>query len=265
MLALRELQERFFATLVRPHGTPAEATVVGLVEGRGALGSDARLEIYARMYCARIIDALAEDFPRLAATIGAERFDELAHAYLARWPSTHPSLRHAGRHVADFLGEACAVDLPPFVRDLARLEWMRLEVFDARDALPLTLDDLRAVAPQDWGAMRLRLVPAIRVLDAAWPVHEIWATEDAAAARETWRPAETHLRVWRKEFAVYQAAMDDTERTALAALADGASFADVCERLARSLGAESAAAEAAALVLRWVEDGILAGPGGAGR
>lgn len=260
MRDLRELQERFYATLVRPHGTPPYPTVVRLVAGGGRLAPEARLEIYARMYCARIVEALAEDFPRVVSVVGGERFDALAHAYLHRWPSTHPSLRYAGRHFADFLAAASDESMPPFLADLARLEWTRLEVFDVVDAPALTLDDLRRLAPERWGTLRLRCGPALRVIETRWPVHELWAAADARGWDPDRRPAATAIRVWRKEFAVYQAPMDETEQAALDAMGSGATFGGICERLAWSLGGEQAAQEAAGLLLRWIEDGILAGP-----
>ncbi len=80
----------------------------------------------------------------------------------------------------------------------------------------------------------------------AWPVHRLWA--DAAALV----PARTALRIWREGFFVYQTAMDPAEEAALDRLVAGEPFAAVCEGF-------DAPAEAAALLLRWIEDGIIAG------
>jgi hypothetical protein len=264
MLALRELQERFFAALTRPHGAAAagalDPVLADTVRRQGKLDAAERVEIYARMYCARLVDALAEDFPRMTVLLGEARFDEIAHAYVAACPSTHPSLRHVGRRFAALLA-SLAKDghVPPFLPDLARLEWARVEVFDAADAEPLGSDDLRAIPPSAWPGLRLALVPALRVLQVAWPVHRIWA--DAAAEGGTPASALAEdgvLRVWRdRELTVHQARMDAIEWAALSRMTAGEPFAAVCEAVAAA-APEHAAREAGALLLRWAEDGILA-------
>jgi putative DNA-binding protein len=239
---LRELQAAFWRSLTS--GT-AEASLLGRIRSTPALRADERFEIYARMYRDRVVDALREDFPRVAAILGDDRFKALAASYLATHPSAHPSLRHVGRELPNFIARSVTAGLPAFLADLARLEWARGDAFDAPDVEPLGLDDLRAVSPEDWGGLRFALVPAATVLVADWPVHEIWeAGEGAVLARRT------AVRVWRKGFAVYHAAMDGPEETALRHVRAGEPFATICEVL-------ETPDEAAGLLLRWVEDGLI--------
>jgi hypothetical protein len=260
MPSLRELQLAFFAAL----GTGAAGTtepdvaLLAAVDGGGTLDACARVDVYAQMYWMRIADALLEDFPRLAALVGDARFHTLARTYLVATPSRHPSLRYVGDGFADFLATHAADDLPPFAADLARLEWARLDVFDAPDAAVLTLADLRCVVPEEWAGLRLRAVPASTVLTLAWPVHTIWAAENAASG--VWEPAATTLRVWRDEFHVYQSSMDSAEAAAFAALRAGGTFGDVCAAIGSAVPAERAAEHAGALLLRWIDDRVLAAP-----
>ena len=238
---LRELQAAFWRSLTS--GSP-EASLLGRIRSTPALRADERFEIYARMYRDRVVDALREDFPRVAAILGDERFKALAASYLATHPSAHPSLRHVGRELPSFIARS-ATGLPAFLADLARLEWARGDAFDAPDVGPLGLDDLRAVSPEDWGGLRFALVPAATVLVADWPVHEIWEAGEGAVL-----PGRTAVRVWRKGFAVYHAAMDGPEETALRHVRAGEPFATICEVL-------ETPDEAAGLLLRWVEDGLI--------
>src|SRR5207253_769134 len=147
-------------------------------------------------------------------------FADLARGYVAAHPSTEPSIRHLGRALPAFL----AGYQPAYLVDLARLEWTRLEVFDAPDATPLTAADLRRIAPEDWPGLRFTLVPACARLVTRWPVHRLW--DDAAAPLA---PARTALRVWREGFLVYHTAMDPAEEAALDRLVAGEPFAAVCE------------------------------------
>ena len=105
--------------------------------------------------------------------------------------------------------------------------------------------------------LRLGVVPALTVLDVAWPVHRIW---EAEAASETWQPEEIVLRVWRQRDLVFQAPMDPVEQRALERVRRGDDFSGLCEGLAGLVPTDEAPRTAGALVLRWIEDGLLRGP-----
>jgi hypothetical protein len=225
------------------------------------------------MYRARLVDVLREDYPRVAAILGDADFAALACRYLARHPSTHPSVRHVGRHFADWIAGEAAV--APHLADLARLEWARVEVFDAVDAEPLRMADLEPLPPEEWPTLRLRLIPACLMLESAWPVHEIWASADpeadADAPADAWAGAEgaaergqrawtrepAVVRVWREGFSVSHAAMGPDEQRAFPVLARGEPFAEICAAIEDGLDADTAARQVGAILLRWLEDGLI--------
>lgn len=260
MLPLRELQLRFFDALARGLADPAappaplHAGLLSLVRGHGPLGPADRLQIYTDMYRSRLLDVLREDFPRVLAVLGEADFAALAGRYLARHPSTHPSVRHVGRAFADHV--ATGTSPRPFLADLARLEWARVEVFDAPDPEPLRLCDLATIAPADWPALRFRPIAACRIVEAAWPVHEIWAAAAAGPPESAFEPAPTTIRVWREGWSVSHAAMGPLEVRAFGALQRGEPFGDVCA--VADAEPETAAREVGSLLLRWLEDGLLA-------
>jgi len=257
MLPLRELQLRFAAALA-----PAATTdpgLLALVSARGALAPAQRLEIYADMYRARLVDVLREDFPRTLAHLGDDAFRALADRYLAQHPSTHPSVRHVGNQFADFLDGQ--VPVPPWLADLARLEWARVEVFDAPDAEPLRLADLKSVPPADWPALQLWPIPACRVVESPWPVHDLWTAGDVDFGQPLPDgPRPSAVRVWREGFSVSHAAMGERERRAFALVQRGEPFARLCAALEDDFDPEAAAREVGSLLMRWLEDEILAGP-----
>ena len=109
---LRELQHLFWGSLVGDPGDPGIAPdLAEAVAPSSTLDSAARIEVYADAYFSRLLDVLREDFPRLSALLGPERFEELARDYLRSHPSEHPSVRHLGRAMAGFLERR--MDLPP--------------------------------------------------------------------------------------------------------------------------------------------------------
>jgi hypothetical protein len=252
--SLRELEEEFFQALARDPGAPAPAAALLDVVAPGArLSPAARVGVYADMYFWRLLDVAREDFPRTAAVLGEDAFRTLVHDYLVRHPSTHPSLRHLGGGLPAFLAGAPPSGAPPFLPDLARLEWTRVEVFDASDAPALRLEDLRAVPADEWPALRFAPVPALAVVASDWPLDRAWQeaggeTPPAALPRER-----SVLRVWRDGFLVHHARVDAREEEALAHLVAGDTFAEICD------GFDDPAA-AGALLLRWLEDGIVLAP-----
>jgi hypothetical protein len=256
MLSLPELQAAFLRAVVGDDPVDAAAPNDALsaeIAAREPLTPRERVQIYARMYGARLVDALAQDFPRVAAVLGQERFHDVAHAYVSACPSRHPSLRWFGARFPEFLTTSAVG--PEFLADLARLEWARVMVFDAPDAGLLSVDALRRVPPDAWGRVRLQVVQALEVLRVQWPVHAIWdgpaAAPPAGKAREIW------LRVWRQGDGVYQAPIDVAERIALGHVRAGDDFGTLCNGLAAVMAPGEAAAVAGALVLRWIADALL--------
>lgn len=249
-LALPELQRLFFQ---RIGGAPADPALLAAVAPSPTLDSDGRLGVYADAYFWRLHGVLRDDYPKVAAVLGPDALETLARDYLAAHPSDNPSARHFGRHLAAFLdGRA---DVAPFLPDLARLEWARVDAFDAPDARALTLADLRTTAPEDWPGLRFVAQPSLIVLRSAWPIHAVWASPEGTP----FTPAETVVRVWRApDWRVLHGPMDAAEERALGALTAGEPFAVLCETFAY-LEPEAAARETAALLARWVEDGLLAG------
>ena len=246
--ALRELQQLFFRAL-RGESAPGLRDVV---RSTPALDADHRLGIYADMYFWRLRDLLADDFEKTAAALGDEAFTATARAYIAAHPSGHPSVRHVGRRFTAHLHAHLPAGAPPWAADLAALEWARVETFDAPDVVPLRPADLATVAPADWADLRFTTVAALTLVDSAWPVHRAWETPDAEL-----QPEPTAVRVWRQDHVVYHCAVDVPEREALRRLMAGDPFGVICDAFA-DLDGDDAGAAAGALLLRWVEDGLIA-------
>ena len=212
---LRELQEAFWRAL---GCSPRDPGLLALIRPSATLAPAERLAIYSQMYIARLREVLEEDYPRLAAALGADAFDAVVRDYLAAHPPTHPSVRHVGQHFPDFLAAHAAV--PPFASDLARLEWTRVEVFDAPDVPPLDPERLKTIPAETWPRLRFVAVPALALLTADWPIHRLWEEPTAVPPP----PGFTALRVWRSGWKVHHACMEPREASALRALTAGATW-----------------------------------------
>ena len=178
--SLRRTQELFWRLITAPEGIGAglkELTHSGSIgpekldllfsggSGDEATGPSAadRLDIYANMYFYRLLDTLKEDYPSVRAAVGDDRFHNLVTDYLLQYPSSHPSLRYLGEHLQRFLSRYALGREYPYLADLARLEWDRVEMFDAADATPVSREDLARLPQDRAGQARFTLVPACRV------------------------------------------------------------------------------------------------------
>jgi hypothetical protein len=145
----------------------------------GLLGASRRLEVYADAYIARLHDVLADDYPKLRATLGPDAFRELAAAYVRARPPTSFTVRDTGVELPRYV--AARDDLPTWTGDLAALERARVEVFDGADAEPLTREALAATPIEQLPELALTLVPASALVPLGWTVDDVWsALEDEA-------------------------------------------------------------------------------------
>lgn len=279
---LRRVQELFWQLVTAPEGAAAGAAALCragelasedlsfLVRDAGRLGPVERVDVYANMYFYRLRDSLAEDFPRLARRIGAARFHNLVTDYLLAHPSRHFSLRELGRALPGFLDAHVLAEAFPALADLARLEWARLEVFDAAPARPLTRAELLARAGAAGPAgVALRLVPAARLLRLDASVPDLWKSLDpaqAAALAGAGAPRGARgVLVWRRGFAVLHRPLAPDEEAALRRLAGGVSLAGLGESLLEDgADADRTPERLAALLEQWTRDELLGELGGSG-
>ena len=153
-----------------------------------------RLAIYHHAYRARLVEALCSNYPVLAKLLGAESFAQLGAAYIDAHDSSSFSVRHYGNALSTLVKT-------PFFVDLARWEWAIADVFDAADAVPVTVRTLTAIAPEEWSELRFGFHPSTRRLALTSNAVHVWKAVSADAeppARSTDVEPTTWL-LWRRE------------------------------------------------------------------
>jgi len=230
------------------------------VRGNARESAETMFGIYRHAYCARLVEALGNDLPGLKALMGDEAFDTMARAYVARHPSRHPSIRWAGRHLAEFLATETPYRDEPWFADMARFDWALAFAFDAADAPAAGLADLVGVPPEFWGGIRLAFHPTLDVFRISTPVDDArpQLLEDAGVRPDRAARCERAIMAWRIGHDVKFRAVDMLEFSALQAMRDGAAFGELCELVAREVDLETAPLRAAQILQGWLEWGIVA-------
>jgi hypothetical protein len=130
-----------------------------------------RVGVYREMYWLRLREALSVDYPALKKYLGDERFDQLCDAYCRKHPSHSYSLNRLGDHFPRFIA-ASPMKRRAFLTDLARLELMMTEVFDAGETQPLSKAGIAAIPADAWERIRFRPIEALRHGAFRYPVSE---------------------------------------------------------------------------------------------
>lgn len=193
---------------------------------------DARLAIYHGAVRANWARALGAAYPVTGRLVGDAFFAAAAEAYGLRHPSRSGDLARFGDRFGDFLGAYAPAAALAYLPDVARLEWALHRSEAAADAPAFDFAALERVPAERHGALRLRLHPAVRLLESAHPVVAIW---EANQPQRDGTPARLEggdrVLVARRGFEAVPRSLAPSEWTLLQALAHGLTLDEACEAL----------------------------------
>ena len=253
-MKLKDFQDQFQRAILAGDDTILREIPDGPRETKANL-----LGVYRDAYVLRLIEVVAGDHELLRAYLGEDAFNEMSRAYIAAFPSEHPSARWFSRRVPEFLTSTEPYSQQQLLGELAALEKALNDAFDAPDAAVLATADLAAIPVQDWARLSFVCHPATARLDAATNVTEIWT---ALKAGETPPPSSvrdepTRIIVWRLETNAMFREMPPEEAMMWAEAGKGMPFGALCEMLATYDDPAGAAGRAAGYLKSWLDAGLL--------
>ena len=249
MTQLQALQSAFQNALLQD-----QPMAPAVLSARGV----AQFGVYRNAYRARLRGALRDNFEVLPLVMGDDAFDALANAYIDSSPSRHYSLRWFGHQLCTFMAANEALVDHPAMLVLARMEWALRSAFDAAPGDLLTPAELSTVPAADWVDLHLTLHPSVQLLDLHWAVGPIWhAIKSGHDELDPPAALEHHLLVWRQGMNTQWKSLNPTETVFVQCLLATCTFGQICESLAESVGAESAAATAVAVLGDLLSAGAL--------
>ena len=128
MRSLAETQDDFSDALRKPeHKAP------DVLAACNAGSPSRRFDIYRNNVVVGMIEGLRSTFPAIERLVGEAFFKATAKAYLGHEPPTSPLLFRYGKTFGDFLDGFPPAAPVPYLGDVARLEWARLDAYHAAD------------------------------------------------------------------------------------------------------------------------------------
>lgn len=138
------------------------------------LGYAQRINVYRNNTHILLIDALATNFPVVAALVGEAFFAQMARAFLRTHPPQSPCLFEYGETFADFIETFPGVQELPYLGDVARLEWARVQAVHAADAPVLDAAHLGNIEADAYARLTFAAHPALCVVSSPFPIFAIW-------------------------------------------------------------------------------------------
>jgi hypothetical protein len=177
MSELSELQRWVVEHLQSPRALPRNPTVTteaaDRLTGNERLSPVEQLEVYREQFWLRHTSSLVEDFPGVGGILGQADWERLVESYLHAHTPQSWTLRELGRHFPEHVASFEGLPHRELCRDMARLEWAFIELFDAAECAPLDLGKLASLPPNTLETGRLVLAPALRLMSVSFPVADL--------------------------------------------------------------------------------------------
>jgi hypothetical protein len=224
------ITQRAFAAALRD---PARAAPPGLRVPTG-VDPQRRFDVHRNNTVMALVDALAAAFPVTRALVGETFFRAMARERIRLDPPRSPIVADYGQGFAAFIAGFPPAHGVPYLPDMARLEYLRVQAYHAADAQPLEASAYQQLlaTPERLAAARLRLHPACAWLRSDYAVRSLWAAhQDSDRARDAAlealdTDASEALLVTRPQWQVHVSAMPPAGVAWLDALRGGASLGE---------------------------------------
>ncbi len=152
--------------------------VVGGLRSHDGSDCQSRFSVYRNNVCVSLVDALADTFSVVQALVGDEFFRAMALVFVRAHPPKTRILAHYGDEFAAFIEGFEPASGLPYLADVARLEYARVQSYHATDATPLPQTELTTLLTNP--DARVALDPSLYVITSNFAAFSLWAAHQGA-------------------------------------------------------------------------------------
>ncbi len=166
---LHDLQKSFADVALT---NSVEALLPHVATPRGAI--ERRLGVYHANTLNSLIDVLSAAYPVIQRIVGDRFFQALAKDFIKTHPPQQPTLFRYGDALPDFISSFAPANDLPYLPDVARLEWTRVEAYFAADSAALNPERLAEVPAEQIADIKFSVSPTLRLLESDVPIFTLW-------------------------------------------------------------------------------------------
>lgn len=194
----------------------------------GKLTEEGAFAVYQRGYVARLTDMLGETFENVWKVLGDDDFFRIAEDFIRATPSQSYNLSHYSEKFIEFLRTHELSAEFTFLPDLARVAWLKKELFDVATEQGLGGPEVLQLLEQNKPA---NFVSSMRMVKSEYTIHDLWsALSIGSAAPEEWNEPQ-FLVLYKSDSQVYLKPLNALCYETLEAIADGKGLLTACEKL----------------------------------
>ena len=164
-------QQTRFAKAVRD---PSQK-VPEFVQKTAGKPSQKRFNVYRNNVMVSLTDAILDAYPVVARLVGEEFATAMARVFVTDNLPISPVMLHYGEGYATFIESFEPTQSLPFLADVARLERAWLQAYHAADHIPLTIDVLAQIPPDELSDLNFRFCPGVQLLSSKHPISSLWS------------------------------------------------------------------------------------------
>lgn len=155
---------------------PDQDVPPGLLTWNGSHAGQ-RVGVYRNNVMVSLVDALTSTFSVTQQLVGETFFRAMARLYVRQHPPRTPVLCHYGADFADFVALFPPAASVPYLADVARLEFLRLQTLHAADAQPMPIEEAQTWLDdaEQLAQLICTLAPGVQPFHSACAAISVWA------------------------------------------------------------------------------------------
>lgn len=224
-MKLKDLQDCFYAHMVNK--SKLKPLTEFIIPGGKFEKPEDVMEVHTDGYYARLTEVLGEMYKAIWYVLGDEDFFRVCENYIKKNPSRTYNLTLYGTKFPDYIAQTNYAEEFDFLEDLANFELNFHELFNSKQCVPLSSDEL---AQRFSPTSRIEFAPNMKLLHFESAIYELWkASREESSLDLVELHTEEFLCMYKFEDQVYIKELSSDAFILLSDLKNGKSLQEALE------------------------------------